>query len=838
MKRIYLFFILFFTVGCFSTTYAQSLEQYLTAADTSFKNKDYYSALNYYGIANEIQEYQDAAVWYKYAESARLTHAYTKADTAYQAVLDLSSIEKYPLSLYWLADVKQYLGKYQQAKALYERFVTESPLANGYYLQVAENAIDESDWAIGMMENPKDVEVQHLSGAVNTGYSEFAPYQMGDTLLYSSLSFYDEGDEYNPSRAYSKMMQSIDGNIGQPQTDGFNAQLQHSAHHAFNSAGDRIYYTICNYVDNSAEIRCRIYTRQKEGADSWGVATPLPDYINLNGYTTTHPNLGKNRETGQEYFFFTSDRPGGQGGYDIWCSYVNADGSIDEPINLPTLNTVQNEISPFFHTRTGMFYFSSEGHRGLGGYDIFKSSSTGDQFDAPENIGAPINGSYNDIYFTLDKKGGKAHFASNRASGTFLETESEICCNDIYAVEMDMIIDLVAFTFDGSTKEPLNGAQVELFEIDENGNQSIITKIQDYSNEFLFPLERGKKYLIVGSRDGYANATAEIDLTDGNIGVDVEKIEKELYLNPIEVNLLATTFDFDTEEPLFNATVSLFEMTASEELLIEKQVNEDGNDFGFPLELGKNYVIKTERKGYETRLDTIPIAEMEFTESKTVEVEIYLQRTNFDDFLPLLIYFDNDIPKRGASSTTASTEYTETVIPYLERQSDYKEEYTGEMEGDTKFGQAERFDIFFDREVKLGYETLLEFTEKLYYFVRRGNSVNIAFGGYTSPRASTEYNDKLSRRRIDSVIKYFRNYNNGIYNQYLDGGQLTITEEAFGETKAPQNVKDELGGEKDSIYSILASLERRVEIVGVSVERSKDEANIIINQRALDERGK
>lgn len=837
MKRIYIFFILIFSIGCFSTTYAQSLEAYMEAADTSFKKKDYYSALNYYNIANEIQEYQDPAIWYKYAESARLINAYTTADSAYQVVLDLKA-EEYPLTLYWLANMKQRLGKYQQAKAIYERFITESPLATDYYLQVAEKAVAESEWAMGIIENPKEVEINHLPGSVNTAYSEFGAYKQGDTLYYSSFSFYEEKDEFNPQRLYSRMMMSIDGAPGEMYKDGFNQSLKHTAHNAFNSDMTRVYYTICDYVDGTAEVQCAIYYREKDRAGNWGVSYPLPDYINMSGYTNTQPTVGKNRETGQEYLFFTSDRPGGQGGYDIWCSYVEPDGTVLNPINLPTINTAQNEITPFFHTRTQTFYFSSDGHQGLGGYDIFKAATTGDQFDEPENMGAPINGSYNDIYFALDKKGSEAHFASNRAGGTYLEAEKEICCNDIYSVELDLVIDLLALTFDKNTEEPLNGVRVELFEIDNDGRKSIISKVQDYSNEFLFPLERGKKYLVVAEREGYAPATAEVDLTGGQVG-DVEQIEKRLYLEPLEIDLLATTFDFDTEEPLFDATVALHEILPSgESILIESIKNESGNEFPFPLELGKDYFITSERLGYESRVDTIMISDMQFTESKTIELQIFLQRTNFDDYLPLLIYFDNDIPKRGANATTANTEYTETVVPYLQRQTTYKEKFTDDMEGNTKFTQGERFDIFFNREVKLGYEKLLEFTDKLYFFVSRGNSVNIEFQGYTSPRATSEYNQKLSQRRIDSVIKYFRNYNGGVYNEFLDNGQLTISEQAFGETKAPKNISDKLNDEKDSIYSILASLERRVEIVGVSVSRNKDEVNIIINQRDMNERGK
>lgn len=837
MKRIFFCFILSFLAGSFTTSYAQTLEAYMEAADESFAKKDYYSALKYYEIANEIKEYEDPAIWYKYAESARLISAYTVADSAYQVVVEKKATE-YPLAIYWLANMKQRLGKYQQAKSLYERFIEESPLAEDYYKTVAERGAKESIWALNMLENPKNVEVKHLDANINTPYSEFGPYYKGDTLYYSSYSFVEKNDEYNPQRIYSRMMTSIDGKPGELSTDGFNQKMKHSAHNAFNDDFTRVYYTICEYIGETAEVQCAIYYRQKDPTGNWGASIKLPDYINLEGYTNTEPAIGKNRETGQEYLFFASDRPGGQGEMDIWCAYVEPDGSVLNPVNLPNINTTQNEITPFFHTRTQKLYFSSDGHQGMGGYDIFKADGTGDAWYDIENIGYPINSSYNDIYFSLNTRGTEAHFSSNRLGGEFLEKEKEICCNDIYSVELDLVLDLLAFTFDNKTKEPLLNATVELFEIDSEGRRSILTKIQPNSNDFLFPLERGKIYEVVATREGYGPASTKIDLTGGEVG-DVEQIEKNLYLDPIEIRLDAFTFDFDDEEPLFDATITLFELESSGETkLLESKKNEGGNDFSFPLEVGKDYIITTERTGYESLIDTIPISEMVFTESKTIEANLFLKRTNFDDFLPLLIYFDNDIPKRGASSTVANTEYTETVIPYLQRQDTYKEEYTLPMEGEEKFVQAERFDIFFNREVKLGYDRLLGFTNKLYNFVKRGNSIQIAFKGYTSPRASDSYNEKLSKRRIDSVIKYFRNHNGGIFIEYMNDGRLTIEQEAYGETKAPKGVSDKLTDERDSIYSILASAERRVEIVGVSVSRTNDETSITIDQKNINNKGK
>ncbi|MEZ4980164.1 MAG: hypothetical protein R2769_00965 [Saprospiraceae bacterium] len=103
----------------------------------------------------------------------------------------------------------------------------------------------------------------------------------------------------------------------------------------------------------------------------------------------------------------------------------------------------------------------------------------------------------------------------------------------------------------------------------------------------------------------------------------------------------------------------------------------------------------------------------------------------------------------------------------------------------------------------------------MYEFLNQGNSLEIVLRGFTSPRARSDYNEKLSQRRIVSVRNHFEEYNGGILKPFLDDGRLKILEKPYGESKAKSDVSDKLNDARNSIYGVPASLERRVEIIDV-----------------------
>lgn len=186
-----------------------------------------------------------------------------------------------------------------------------------------------------------------------------------------------------------------------------------------------------------------------------------------------------------------------------------------------------------------------------------------------------------------------------------------------------------------------------------------------------------------------------------------------------------------------------------------------------------------------------------------------------EDFLPLALFFDNDEPDKRTRRTTTRKTYGETFDRYYERKEEYLEEYCKPLEGDDRALSEELMEAFFEDEVRKGYDYLVLFSEILLRRLEKGDQVEIFIKGYTSPRAKDDYNLSLGQRRISSVRNHFQTYADGVFQPYLSSGQLRITERSFGETLASREVSDELKDVRNSVYSIGAARERRVEIVEI-----------------------
>jgi len=901
-------YVLLLLTGAFflgvQTVQAQPLEEWVRAGDKVFTQKDYYSAYRYYGIALEFKKPDRPDILYQYAESARLFGIYVKADSAYQALIATPAQASYPLAKFHLAGVKQTLGKYDEAASLFQQFLNENPNADAALQTVARKGIEDCEWAKAQVRKDKDVGI--LSSNVNTAYSEYGVAFKGDTMYYSSLKFVYDQDTTNPRRTYSKILQSVAGAPGTLLPDNVNVTGKHVGHTAFDQGYKKVYYTICDYV-NAADVRCDIYASPLKADGTWGPAEKLA--LNTAGASTTQPSIGRDGQTGLSRLYFVSDRDGGKGKLDIWYSTFNSDGSLSAPVNLMAINTEGNDVTPFFNESSQTLYFSTDGKHTLGGYDIYKVRKEGTDWGTPENLGAPLNSSYNDLYYAVFEGGAKAYLSSNRpdTAAFYWDKTKETCCNDLYAITYDMSVRLLATTYNNLDQSPLAGATVELFEVTPDGREILAgTQINPDSNNFEFPLERGKNYILKAKRDGFGPASATVDAT--NLPEGNQIIERKLYLEP-PIQLDVLTFENIDSTALAGATVELFEAGPNGETLIKTLVNPTSNNFTFALERGKRYTLRGKRDGYAGAADIVDVSGPEMKtvtrlerklylgqllEARTIDartlaalagatvelydiggptpvlkgkktnltandflfplalnrpylikasrpgynsveeelsfdeatvaasggrivIEIPLDRFSFDDFLPIALYFDNDQPNPRTYGKTTTFTYQETNTAYYARKAEYIKEFTAGLSTEEKFLTERRFIDFFDREVDGSRQELEAFTAKLLEFLQNGGSIRIGLKGYSSPRGASTYNALLSARRIDAVKNHFKRYKNGALMPYMQANnrKLLIQEEALGESTAKQSVSARLDDRRNSIFSVVACVERRVEIVEV-----------------------
>ena len=806
--------LVLFVLLLINTSIGQTLKAYEKAAQKSFEEKDYNAALEYYQVVlNAVSDRID--IWERLAETARLYKAFPLAEEYYEKIKNSEQSSNYPLTDYYLGTVKQQLGKYQEARSLFQSFIS-NPDYGGELKKTARKSLDDVIWAEKRLadSNPDKIDIRVLDRSVNSAFSEFAPLQKGDTLYYSSMKFTNNQDWHEPPRKISKLMVQIQNSRGRPVKGGINRDQLLSGHSSFSPSGDRIYYTLCSY-SQTGDIPCRIYYKEKTANDSWGEAKKLPPQINLATTSSTHPCVGKDLD-GNDVLYFVSDRPKGKGGMDIWLSQILPDGRFSNPVNFSEVNTEMDDITPFWHQSSQTLYFSSKGHQTMGGFDIYRIKLGEYGWEDPKHLGLPLNSSYDEMYYSLNPIGTKAYFASNRPGSLFLDKNRAACCTDIFEADIEplqLAVELLVFKAENG--EALPGVTVEFI---EQPDEFLLSRINKEENDFLFSMEREQSYILKATHPDFVSDTIQVSTLGWNKS---DTLTRKLYLDRLPEGskaplfLQALTFDASTKLPLSGATVELRNLNAKR---ASKSTNPVGNDFDFEILRQNIYSIIVTRSGYYP--DTLEFMPENISLAYTFVKKFYLNpkpigpvtKVTLEDYLPLPVFFDNDQPDGRNMRSETKKQYNETYHKYFLKKDEFKEGYSTGLENIEKIEAEQRIDDFFDHEVKRGFENLEGFSVRLLIYLKQGNKAEIRIKGYASPRAEDDYNVQLTKRRISSLVNHFFRYDQGVFIPYINSQQLIISQQPFGESQAPPGVSDDLFDLKNSVFSIDASKERRVKL--------------------------
>ena len=295
---------------------------------------------------------------------------------------------------------------------------------------------------------------------------------------------------------------------------------------------------------------------------------------------------------------------------------------------------------------------------------------------------------------------------------------------------------------------------------------------------------------------------------------------KDLFLAPdiFEMDLMALTFDNQSQFPLTNCIVQLIDLHSGERFITD---NIEGNDFHFDIFSQRDYRLIASLIGYTT--DTLDFNTRDYTESDgiiAITKRLYLEPGGLvalDDLLPLTLYFDNDYPDPKSREITTGSNYEALYAAYYRKKREFMANYTEGVEIADIKPKTQEIVHFFDNELKGNYDTLGVFSETLIKYLQRNNTAVISIRGYASPLAATDYNINLGRRRVDCVMNHFATYRDGMLIRYIENGSLILKEVSFGEDKANSNISENPEDRKNSVYSPAASRERKVQIVKITI---------------------
>lgn len=497
----------------------QALSEVLVAAPTTidarillghvrYERGNRPGAIEQYQRALQLAPTYDQRLWYQYAETLRQERLFAEAASAY----------------------RQFLETDEQNEVLRKR---------------AEQRLANVAFAADALGNPQPFNPEPLPPGINTPKAEYLPSFTADQSLLVYTAVRQGQEDFYQSRYIDSTWTP-----GEPIT-ALNTPRNEGAQ-TISADGRVMVFTACNRPESQGG--CDLYIAYRTDS-TWNTPQNMGPTINTR-FWDSQPSLSANGRL----LYFASNRPGGKGKNDVWITYRQTNGSWIPPVNAGApINTRGSEQSPFIHADGRTLYFMSDGHPGLGGFDLFLARLQADgTWQEPRNLGYPINTFSNEGALTVQRDGRYAYFSKDVRDRPVGEP-----LTDIYRFELPQDIRPAPVTYvqaqvrDARTREPLPAVALlrptgeELTYYDDS---------TDLNGQFLICLPVGKDYALTVEREGYLFYSDFFALSE--VGTLQEPYQLEILLQPIEV-----AGDTTVEESAPVVLRNVFFATGSAELL-------------------------------------------------------------------------------------------------------------------------------------------------------------------------------------------------------------------------------------------------------------------------------
>lgn len=421
---------------CFTSAFSQEkyASSYEKKGDKAFFKGNYTEALEYYTIGRRFLV-KPLSLMYKCGEACRMLKDYDKAEYWYQKVLiendTLNINETFPMLYLNLAQVAKCNGNLIQA----QHFLNTCLLDCGdiKIRKQCKHELENIRWIFDNETPEENTFITNLGGNVNDSFSQSGNFVLNDSVLFFTSPVYKEVHEHGNtyySDVYNKIFLSfIDEDFYTPAREldmpEVNKKKTNASNFFFDTVSQTIWFNRC--TTTNGKENCQIWYTVKKN-NKWTKAKlfePLYDKKSSN----LCPIVARNEDDGKTLMYFSSNRAGGFGGFDIW--YIDLISETPIPVNLgSTINTSGNEVTPHYCDDEQTLYFSSDKHFGFGGFDIFRSEGWLQRWTTPENLLPPINSPANDLYPFVSESGERGYFTSNRKTDN--TSGNKTCCNDLY----------------------------------------------------------------------------------------------------------------------------------------------------------------------------------------------------------------------------------------------------------------------------------------------------------------------------------------------------------------------------------------------------------------------
>ncbi|MBA9076134.1 MULTISPECIES: OmpA family protein [Rufibacter] len=542
VKTVFLLLVLL--ISCGLTSLVATAQTDTRQADKHFSDFEYALALEKYKDILEKSQ-PTLSLVERVAHCYRFMNQPKEAEFWYRQVLAFP--EYPPANLFYLAEASKQNGDYVTAKQYYLQFAEREPARKTEALRLAKGC----DWAMAWIDRPMAFEVKQEE-ALNSGYADFSPafFQQGIVFSSDRVGAKDQkvyGWTGTPYLQLYYAPRKGENQWGEPKLLDKNINSEyHNATATFTGNFSEIFFT------RTMQVKNKVLPEEVAGGSSWQKYSKNDKFINKleiysatlrNGkwqeaqpfphnqaeqYSLGHPALSPDGQI----LYFVSDMPGGYGETDIYFS-ERVGGSWSKPVNAgPAVNTPGKEVFPVVDA-SGKLYFSSDGHIGMGGLDIFSAVGSKNEWKEISNLYYPFNSPRDDFGLIYEKDGKNGFFSSNR--------ESDKGSDNIYRFEPKYIpCNLSGVTFvkvtdkKGRTeKTSVEGVKLTV-SVKGPDSAQIIQVVSNKKGEFYFPVKANTVYTIKGSKRGYLNQTI---LVAPDCRKVTDTVEMEMVLNRSTPNI-------------------------------------------------------------------------------------------------------------------------------------------------------------------------------------------------------------------------------------------------------------------------------------------------------------